>query len=332
MVHKVRLNQAKSVELSPSFMRSVVALPILAVVLAVLASRTFLIVPPGHVAIPVKFGAVESEVLDEGLHVVAPWVNHPTMSIRRQILEMSSGGGAAEATSGEVIALSREQLPLTVDIGFPYSLNPETAAKVYQRIGQDTVATRQLLRPAARSAVRDAVAKFSWSEAAVTRRDELAKEISAAFTILVRDDLAELGFSRTEASGAFNLMPVQLRRVLPPQAIQNSIAQKLSAEQDFERQGVLFQIAEAQAARRSVEGAGLAAFLETLPASLSPLEIAALLMAMADKTRSEALLRAVEGGAVATLVLDGSGRTLPASIHSGYRDRVQSIPAAQDAN
>lgn len=264
------------------------------------------IVDPGQVAVPVRFGAVGDEVLHEGMHLVDPFTQFSRMNVRRNMLEMSSGGGGAHTAAAEVVALSADQLPMVIDIGFPYALNPESAARIFQRVGGDA-SIDALIRPAARTAVRDAIARFGWEDAATHQREALAAMTGARFRQLVENDLRALGLTEVEAQNAFSLPPVQLRRILPPQSVQDAIAERLRAQQDLQRQETLTQIARMEAERRATEGTGLAKLFGELPTGYGAEHIAVVLNAMANKTRADALLQAAQGNKVQTIIMEGGG-------------------------
>lgn len=284
----------------------VLGLLVLAGLLAWALSRTVVVVEPGQVAVPVRLGAVQADgALGEGLHLADPFTRFPRMTVRRQILEMSSGGGAAQAGAGaEVMALSADQLPMAVDVGIPFALNPGSAPRIFQRIGGDA-AIDGLVRPAARTAVRDALALFRWEEAATTRREALAEAIGARFRALVEADLRGLGLSEAEARDAFAMPPVVLRRVMPPLAVQEAIGERLRARQELEKQETLTEIARQEAARRSLEGQGIGNLIRSLPEGYGPEQVAALLNALANRTRAEALAQATRHPGVQMVVMEG---------------------------
>lgn len=268
-------------------------------------AQTLVVVQPGEVAVPVRLGAVQGEALGEGLHVIGPLTETPRLAVRRQILEMSSGGGARQASAGaELQALSSEQLPLFIDIGVPFALNPDSAARIYQRVG-DNRAIDDLMRPAARTAVRDAVAQFRWEEATTTRRQELADAIGARFRALVEADLRGLGLSEVEARAAFATPPVVLRRVAPPPAMQEAVTERLRARQELAKQETLTEIARQEAERRSLEAQGIANLIRGLPEGYGPEQVAALLHALANRTRAEALAQATRQPGVQMVVMEG---------------------------
>ena len=267
------------------------------------------IVPPGHVGVATLFGAVQPGVYEEGLHVVNPFYSLEEFSVRRTMFDFrgaeSGGNGRLGSAGAEIVSVSADSTPLRVDLGFPLRLNGPIAWKVFQRIGPQRAVALQLVVPAARSAVRDAVAGFTWRDAATGSRDKLAARIEARFRELVEQDLIAAGFPEEEARQTFTIQPVQLRKVLPPNKVLNAVAEKIAAEEDPERQKTLTQIAEEEARRRQNEGRGVNNLFAELPQGFSPSQIREVLGAIADKTRAEAMMKAVETGQVQVVVMNG---------------------------
>ena len=281
-----------------------------AVALALVVATAIRIVPPGHVGVATLFGAVQPGVYEEGLHVVNPFYSLEEFSIRRSMFDFrgaeTNGNGRLGSAGAEIVSVSADSTPLRVDVGFPLRLNGPIAWKVFQRIGPQRVVARQLVIPAARSAVRDAVAGFTWRDAATGSRDKLAARIEARFRELVERDLVAAGFPEDEARATFTIQPVQLRKVLPPNKVLNAVAEKIAAEEDLERQKTLTRIAEEEARRRQNEGRGVNNLFAELPEGFTPGEIRQVLSAIADKVRAEAMMKAVETGQVQVVVMNGS--------------------------
>ena len=103
---------------------------------------------------------------------------------------------------------------------------------------------------------------------------------------------------------------MQLRKVLPPNKVLNAVAEKIAAEEDLERQKTLTQIAEEEARRRQNEGRGVNNLFAELPQGFSPSQIREVLGAIADKTRAEAMMKAVETGQVQVMVMNGAQPSL----------------------
>ncbi len=265
-------------------------------------------VPAGHVAVPSLFGKVKGTVLGEGLHLTNPLYAFQRFSVRRRILEFSG--------QTQIISISRDGTPLSIDAGIPVQLNGPLAWKVYRRIGNQQVFTAQLLAPAARSAVRDAAATLPWIEATTSGRERLASEVEKRFRRLVEQDLEVAGFSAEEAAAVFTILPVQLRKILPPQKVLNAVSEKLAAEEDLQKQVTLTRIAEEEAKRRRNEGRGVKNLFAELPKGFTPGQIREVLNAIADKTRAEALMKAVESGEVSVIVMEG-GQTPAIAVPGG---------------
>lgn len=279
------------------------------IVLAVLAFGGSLVrvVPAGHVSVATLFGAVQEGVHPEGLHFMNPLVSLQQFSIRRTMFDFS--GNKRGGTAGpQIVAVSSDSLRLTLDVGFPMRLNGPAAWKVYQRIGHQWSVAQQLVVPAARAAVRDAVATFTWRDATSASRGKMAQKIEERFRELVTADLLSAGFTEAESISVFTIQPVQLRKVLAPGKVLNAVSEKIAAEEDLQRQRTLTQIAEEEARRRINEGIGVKNLFTELPRGFTASQIREVLAAMADKTRAEALMKAVETGQVQVVVMNGGSQ------------------------
>ncbi len=264
------------------------------------------IVPPGHVSVATLFGAVQQRSYEEGLHVVNPLYVFEDFSVRRTMFDFSGSEQKRGRAGEEIVAVSSDSTPLTIDVGFPLSLNAPSSWRIFQRFGNQYVVASQLVIPAARASVRDAVATFTWRDATTIARDRLAQKIEERFRRLLVQDLEAAGFSPEEALATFTIQPVQLRKILPPSKVLNAVAEKIAAEEDLERQKTLTQIAEEEARRRQNEGRGVRNLFTELPEGFSPSQIREVLSAIADKTRAEAMMKAVETGQVRVIVMNGS--------------------------
>lgn len=263
------------------------------------------IVQPGTTAIGVFLGNVQQREYGEGLHFVNPMLSFARMSVRREIVDFHSGKSAEQTTGDEVTAVSSNNLQLFIDVTYPYKLNPRYAWWVYQNIGYDERYREQLIKTAARNATRNATAHYTPEEATTTKREELALSMEQQFRTLLIADMVKQGLSDKAAEEVFTVLPVQLRKVLPPDKVLNSIAEKESALQDLQRQTTLTEIAQQQALRRANEGLGVKKLFDNLPSNFTPQEIGLVLEALATKERGDAMMKAVETGQVQALVFEG---------------------------
>jgi regulator of protease activity HflC (stomatin/prohibitin superfamily) len=301
--------------LPPQF---ILGLPLVAVLL-VIVSYTFMVVSAGTTAVVITFGKVHERSFDPGVHLIVPGSKYDYMWTRRQIFELSAldpdavtaTGAAATPEAQRTLALSSDRIALSADITFPYELNADLAWKVYTVISP--AYETELLVPAARAAVREAAAAFTWTDAVTTKRSDLEKLIHAEFKRLVQENLMGSGFTAEQAANTFVLMAPQIRRLAPPKPILAAVSDRVASEVNLERQGVLNQIAAREAERRSNEGLGIKKLIEQLPKDFSPVQLKDLLYALADKQRADSMLKAVERDQVKVMVMGGSnGGSSPA--------------------
>jgi len=257
------------------------------------------IVQPGEVMVARSFGSTVEETWGEGLHFVPAWYSTSKYSTIRHSIDMTDAQTISGAAQGGV-ELS------AFDVSFPYEFSPELAWKVYREIRDYD----RLLLAAARSAGRDTLAQFTWEQIAYESRSEVAEYLTSRFQEVVVNDLITSGFTEEEASSVFVFYPAQIREVTPPQRILNENAELAAAEVALQRQEVLTRIAEQEAERRRNEGSGIQNLWNELP-DASAEDIAMVLGAIANKTRADAMMRAVEDGEVNVLVLNGQEVSVP---------------------
>lgn len=133
----------------------------------------FTIVPAGHVGVPVLFGRVIDTSVAEGMHTVNPFVLVKKLSVRTITYTMSGDSlEGREQGNDAVYAISSDALELAFDVTVPYRLLPQDAPWVYRNFGAEY--ENMIIRPSARTAVRDAAAFFTAQEIYATKRGEAA--------------------------------------------------------------------------------------------------------------------------------------------------------------
>ena len=287
-------------------------LPLVMVTLVVIA-YSFMVVSAGTTQVVITFGKVQQRAYDPGVHMIVPGSRHEYMWITRQIFELSSidsdtvtaAGATPVPEAQRTLALSSDRIALSADITFPYQLSADLAWKVYTVVSPTYEAA--LLIPAARAAVREAAAEFSWSDAVTSKRADLEKRIHTVFGRLVQENLTGSGFTAEEAAKTFVLMAPQIRRMAPPKVILAAESDRIASEVNLQRQLVLNQIAEREADRRSNEGLGIKKLIDQLPKDFNPVQLKDLLYALADKQRADSMLKAVERDQVKVMIMGGNG-------------------------
>ncbi len=203
------------------------------------------IVPPGSAGVQVLFGRVlTGSTLSEGLNVVNPFVNLEIMTLRTQAYTMSIAAEEGQRYGDDAISsLTRDGLEVQMDLTVWYHMQKSEAANVFQKIGSDYV--DKIVRPAARTAIRNTAVRYMAVEIYSDRREEVQNEISKA----LERDFSERGIA---------LEKVLLRNISLPAKVKNAIEVKLEAEQEAQKMEFVLQKETKEAERKQIEAAGIA--------------------------------------------------------------------------
>ncbi|MGQ9465048.1 MAG: prohibitin family protein [bacterium] len=213
------------------------------------------IVPPGSVGVQILFGRVLTKAtLSEGLNIVNPFVDLHIMSIRTQAYTMSVAYEEGQIKGDDAItALTKDGLEVKMDLTVWYHLNPEEAAIVYQKIGADYI--EKIVRPAARTAIRNTTANYLAIEIYAEKRKDLELEIEKQLA----DDFSKRGII---------LEKVLLRNISLPAKVKNAIEAKLEAEQDAQKMEFVLLKEKKEAERKKIEASGIAEAQQIIAQSL----------------------------------------------------------------
>ncbi|MEO0123596.1 MAG: prohibitin family protein [candidate division WOR-3 bacterium] len=213
------------------------------------------IVPPGSVGVQILFGRVLTKAtLSEGLNIVNPFVDLHIMSIRTQAYTMSIAYEEGQIKGDDAItALTRDGLEVKMDLTVWYHLNPEEAGNVFQKIGADYV--EKIVRPAARTAIRNTTSKYQAIEIYAEKRQDLESEIERQLA----EDFNKRGIV---------LERVLLRNISLPAKVKNAIEAKLEAEQEAQKMEFVLLKEKKEAERKKIEATGIAEAQQIIAQSL----------------------------------------------------------------
>lgn len=242
-----------------------------AAAVALLAS-CFTIIPSGHVGVKVFLGNVRPGFLAEGPHLVNPLLDIEPMTVRTQAYTMSGTAREGEVQGDDSIeALSKDGLQLALDVTVTYKMLAEDAAWVYQKLGPDY--TEKIIRPAVRTALREAASEIDSSQAYAEKRKDLADKAAT----YLKSRLAEiLQQSNTGKSGlklqgqAFVIQQVLLRNVGLPSRQRQAIETKLAMEQSALQKEFEIQREKKEKERKVIEGEGIAERMAKIKKELTP--------------------------------------------------------------
>ena len=100
-----------------------------------------------------NFSGIESRVLGEGIHFRVPFVESVTkLSVRTQISNFEESGADSAGTQDS----QRVDLKVTIN----WHLNPTQVNKIYQKVGDMTAVTTNVLSPAVKDSMKAAISHY----------------------------------------------------------------------------------------------------------------------------------------------------------------------------
>lgn len=131
-------------------------------------SSFFVIIDAGQRGVLLRFGEVQAQVLEEGIHIVTPLRDTVhKLSVRIQSQEIS-----AEASS-------KDLQDVFTDVALNWHIFPEEANLMFQEIGDQTAAVERIINPAVEEGLKAVMAKYT-AEEIITRRSEVKANVDEA--------------------------------------------------------------------------------------------------------------------------------------------------------
>ena len=199
-------------------------------------------VPAGHVAVILDRGrGVLEESLPTGLHLKVPfWQTATIMDTRLQTYTMSIAPSEGELYGNDAIeALTKDGQQVKVDVTVQFFLSPTQASTIYSNVGLNYV--DKIVRPAARSVIRNVVTGFNSKELFENESRQIAQ------TAMVEGMKANLSEKNIQ------LDDVLLRNVQFSTTYLQAIEDKQVAEQKIQKAEFERQEAEIQKEKKIIE-------------------------------------------------------------------------------
>jgi regulator of protease activity HflC (stomatin/prohibitin superfamily) len=237
---------------------------VLALGLLLLIFSSLVVIPAGHVGVPVIFGDVSDTVYASGLHFKWPVAEVIKMSVQERAYTMGISGEVDPASRElEIItALTNEGMKVDLDITVQYKLIPERTPWILNNKvwANETQFERDYVRPEIRRAIRDVCAKYSAQELYSTRRGPVGEEIRE-----VSDGLL--------ANNACTCVAVNVRNVVLPARVTEAIERKKEREQQSEEYEYKLEVETKEAERKRIEAEGIRDYQITVSQGISPMLI-----------------------------------------------------------
>ncbi|SDX92984.1 prohibitin family protein [Hymenobacter psychrophilus] len=224
-------------------------------VLLGVALSTVIQVDAGEVGVQTLFGQVQQRVLPSGLNVVNPLVDVTRFDTKTQNYTMSAIQTEGQQAGDDAIrVLSADGLEVVIDLTALYHVIPAETPRILSTIGADYES--KIVRPIARTRIRDNAVYYDAVALYSTRRDEFQARIYKT----IEDDFRKNGLQ---------LDQLLIRNIQLPAPVKRSIESKISAEQDAQKMQFVLQKERQEADRKRVEAQGIADYQKIINNELS---------------------------------------------------------------
>ncbi|MBR9921064.1 MAG: prohibitin family protein [Bacteroidetes bacterium] len=223
----------------------IIAFVVLMVIL-LLSNATFLTIDAGERGVIFRrfSGGLDTDnIYTPGFHVVAPWNNMYVYDVREKQIEES------------MEVLSSNGLNIKVDVTVRVHPGFDEIGFLHEEFGRDYLVS--LVRPEARSSVRQIIGKFTPEELYSTRRDEVQ-------TLIQEDLMGTLGDNHIVLKASL------IRDIKLPDKVKTAIEEKIEAEQSALKYEYILQQERQEAERKTIEAQAKADANRILNASLTP--------------------------------------------------------------
>jgi regulator of protease activity HflC (stomatin/prohibitin superfamily) len=227
----------------------------IALILIGILINSFVQIEAGNVGVKKLFGKVHNDVMASGLHLVNPLYVVEEMDIRTQNYTMSGITDEVKGTGDDAIrVLTADGLEVTIDLTVLYRLTPSEAPKMIRETGKDY--QDKIVRPIARTKIRDNAVYYEAVSLYSTRRDEFQGRIFKG----IDDEFKRRGLF---------LENLLVRSIALPAAVKSTIEQKIQAEQEAQKMQFILQKERQEAERKRVEAQGIADYQRIISESLT---------------------------------------------------------------
>lgn len=225
--------------------RPFIILGVIIILFFIFASKTFVILEPterGVVFRQYTTGLDVEDVKEEGLNIIAPWNKIIIFEIAEHQIEETMD------------VLSQDGLSINIDVSLRFRPKPEKIGYLYKAFkrGYET----NLVRPELRSAVRGIIGQYTPEELYATKRQEIESQIEEKTREILDRNHVEL-------------KALLFRSIKLPAAIQKSIEDKLTADQEAQKYNYIIEREKKEAERRRIDAEGKATANRILSASLT---------------------------------------------------------------
>jgi regulator of protease activity HflC (stomatin/prohibitin superfamily) len=228
-----------------------------AVMVLGLSSSCFVQIEPGQVGVKTLFGKIQDGTLTEGLNFVNPLVEVEKFDVRTQNYTMSAVHDEGSKAGDDAIrVLAADGLEVIIDLSVLYHLIPDKVPEILRNTGTRDVITDKIIRPLARTKIRDNAVYYDAVALYSTKREEFQQKI----TKTIEKDFFDRGIV---------LENILIRNITLPESVKLAIESKINAEQESQKMRFVLDKERQEADRKRVEAQGISDYQRILTSTLT---------------------------------------------------------------
>ena len=228
-----------------------------AIIVLGLSTSCFVQIEPGQVGVKTLFGKIQDGTLTEGLNLVNPLVEVEKFDVRTQNYTMSAIQNEGALKGDDAIrVLTADGLEVVIDLSVLYHIIPDRASEILRNIGGSEVITDKIIRPLARTKIRDNAVFYDAVALYSSRREEFQQKI----TQNIEKDFAARGIV---------LENILIRNISLPESVKLTIESKINAEQESQKMKFVLEKERQEADRKRVEAQGISDYQRILTSTLT---------------------------------------------------------------
>ncbi|MDF2445939.1 MAG: band 7 protein [Moraxellaceae bacterium] len=144
-----------------------IVIPLVVALILLFILNPFVVIGPGERGVVMNFGAVQKEIMGEGLHVRIPIMQRVVI----MDVKVQKGEGQGDAAS-------KDLQQVTTNVAINYHLDPARVGETFQTVGTLQAVSDRIILPAVQESVKAATALYT-AEELVSRRQEVRDQIRA---------------------------------------------------------------------------------------------------------------------------------------------------------
>lgn len=215
----------------------------LVVALVFLIFSFLITIPAGHVGVVTVFGEVQPNVLQPGLHAIAPWADAHRMESRILVVEKAMNASSESGVTFDLV------------VKVTFQLDEAMAVETYEMCGHDWY--NRLVEPLINDSMKDVCVNYG------------AEAMYTSSRPLVTQECQDLMIERSAGTGVI-VREVYMENMDLPTGLRGAVESKMEAEQAALEMEYILQQEVLEADRKVVEATGLANAQEIINSTLTP--------------------------------------------------------------